>query len=118
MNRTSAARLTGAIVLAAGVVAAASLPAIARSSANTTAISPADPQVAPEVLAAMQHDLGLNPQQAASRLLAEAHAGTVERAVRDTLGDTYGGSWFDQAGNKLVVGVTDTSRVDAVRAAG
>ena len=47
MNRTSAARLTGAIVLAAGVVAAASLPAIARSSANTTAISPADPQVAP-----------------------------------------------------------------------
>src|SRR5205807_6249356 len=82
------------------------------------AVSPADPQVAPDVLAAMQRDLGLDPQQATSRLLAEAHAGTVERAVRGVLGERYGGSWFDLAGNKLVVGVTDTGMVEAVRAAG
>jgi streptogrisin C len=118
MSRTRAARLTGAIVLAAGTVAAASLPAIARSPSGTAAVSPADPHIAPDVLAAMQRDLGLDPQQATSRLLAEAHAGTVERAVRGILGERYGGSWFDLAGNKLVVGVTDTGMVEAVRAAG
>jgi streptogrisin C len=118
MNRTSAVRLTGAILLAAGVVAAASLPAVAGGSSATSVFSADDPQISPEVLAAMQRDLGLTAQQTTSRLVAEAHAGTVERQVGASLGDAFGGAWFDPAANKLVVGVTDTGRVDALRAAG
>jgi streptogrisin C len=118
MNRTSAVRLTGAILLAAGVVAAASLPAVAGGSSAPLVISASDPQLSPDVLAAMQRDLGLTPAQATSRLVAEAHAGTVERQVQASLGDAFGGAWFDAAANRLVVGVTDAGRADAVRAAG
>ncbi|WP_307722910.1 S1 family peptidase [Gandjariella thermophila] len=91
---------------------------MAGTSPAMSVTSAEDPQVSPEILAAMQRDLGLTPRQATARLLAEAHAGTVERQLQASLGEAFGGAWFDAAANRLVVGVTDAGRAEAVRAAG
>ncbi|ASO18050.1 streptogrisin C [Actinoalloteichus hoggarensis] len=115
MNRRFAARVTGAMVLAAGTAVGLSFPAVADPAAADAA-----PQAtaAPEMLAAMQRDLGLTEAQATARLAQEAAAVTAESTLRGTLGTTFGGAVFDAELGKLVVGVTDEAAADAVRAAG
>ncbi len=76
------------------------------------------PAAAPEVLSAMQRDLHLTPEQAQRRLTSEAVAARLEHSLREELGDTFGGAWMNEDGSKLVVGVTDAARADAVRRAG
>ncbi|MEJ2856797.1 MULTISPECIES: S1 family peptidase [unclassified Saccharothrix] len=65
---------------------------------------------------ALQRDLGV--ADPAALLAAEQAATKVDRFVRATLGDTFGGSWFDPATNRLVVGVTDARAATKARAAG
>ncbi|MFC7614692.1 S1 family peptidase [Actinokineospora soli] len=74
--------------------------------------------VAPELLAAMERDLGLSADAALERLAAEADAAQSERRLAAALPDTFGGAWFDASRNVLVVGVTDAAAADAVRADG
>ncbi|RZS41137.1 streptogrisin C [Herbihabitans rhizosphaerae] len=107
MNRTKVAGFAGAVVMAAGLATAFGLPAAA---------TPTPTDVAPELLHAMQRDLGLDADQARSRLANEARAGAIESSLRGSLGEAFAGAWFDA--EKLVVGVTDASRADAVRTAG
>ncbi|MGX7829447.1 S1 family peptidase [Actinokineospora sp. 24-640] len=99
--------LVAAAVLAAGAtVLAAPGAAIAEDA------------VAPELLAAMQRDLGLSADAAMDRLAAEADATRSESRLAAALPTSFGGAWFDAERNVLVVGVTDAARVGVVRADG
>ncbi|MEJ2859371.1 S1 family peptidase [Saccharothrix sp. CCNWLW140] len=118
MNRTSAARLAAAALLATGAATALSVPAIADPAApyGTTA---SDTESYPaELLQAVQRDLGLNAEQARLRLASDTRSGETEAKVRGVLGDTFAGAWIDSATGKLTVGVTDAAQSDAVRAHG
>ncbi|UVS78898.1 S1 family peptidase [Actinokineospora sp. UTMC 2448] len=99
--------------LTAAAVLAAAATAIATPGAAT-----AVPEVAPELLAAMQRDLGMTADAALERLAAEADAAGAEQRLAAALPDAFGGAWFDASRNVLVVGVTDAARADAVRADG
>ena len=98
-----------------------SFVATAVLAAAVTAITTpgaASADVAPELLAAMQRDLGLTAEAALDRLAAEADAARTEQRLAAALPDTFGGAWFDASRNVLVVGVTDAARAGAVRAGG
>lgn len=110
MKPRTAARITGAALVAAGTVAALTAPA--------TIADPAGPPVSPELVTAMQRDLGLTADQAVARLGQEAVAARADSALRDALAGSYGGSYFDANLGKLVVGTTDAAKSDEVRAAG
>jgi streptogrisin C len=118
MNRTSAARLTGAVLLAAGVATSFSVPANADAASTATGSVPEATAVPAELVQAAQRDLGLNAQQAQERLTRDASAVDVENAVRGVAGDSFGGAWIDQGTGKLTVGLTDASKASAARAAG
>jgi streptogrisin C len=118
MIRTSAARLTGVALLAAGAAIALSVPAIAGPAAVNVA-SPADTEsYSPELLQAVQRDLGLNADQARTRLATDAKSGELEGKVKDALGDKFAGAWIDSVSGKLTVGTTDTAKADTARALG
>ncbi|WP_224243560.1 S1 family peptidase [Hyalangium gracile] len=111
MNR-SLSRLTTLTALFAGLTT---------FSVTATAAEPEAvplPDAAPEVLSAMQRDLRLPPEQAQRRLATEAVAARLEHSLREELGDTFGGAWMNEDGSKLIVGITDASRADAIRRAG
>ncbi|MDA3625745.1 S1 family peptidase [Saccharopolyspora sp. WRP15-2] len=109
MSRGRTTRLLGAAVLAAGTLAALAVPSTA---------APAEQQVSPELLAAMQRDFGLTEQQAHDRLAREAEAIRLDQAVRGSTGGAFAGSYFDAARGKLVAAVTDGRAAEAARAAG
>ncbi|MFD3533077.1 S1 family peptidase [Streptomyces sp. NPDC058664] len=112
MRRPSALRATvAALVLAVGLGAAHALPASAEPSG-------AAPTASAGLLDAMRRDLGLTDRQAAERLKAERDAARVEAEARRVAGDSYGGAWFDAAGGRLVVGLTDRDEEAEVRALG
>lgn len=112
MKSRRTVRMTGAAVLAAGTFAALTMPA---SAADETA--PRATEAAP-LLGAMQRDLGLTADQARERLTEEATAREADRSLRAGLADAFGGSHFDAALGKLVVGVTEPARASQVEAAG
>ncbi|MEV6897820.1 S1 family peptidase [Amycolatopsis sp. NPDC051372] len=72
----------------------------------------------PDMVPAMQRDLGLTHDQAIARLAAEDSATKVGQALETALGDSFGGASYDAATGKARVGVTDASLVEKVRAAG
>ncbi|MEV0081989.1 S1 family peptidase [Saccharopolyspora sp. NPDC050642] len=111
MKRRLAARVAGTVMLAAGTVAALTMPATATETAPPAA-------EAATLLDAMQRDFGLDRDQALQRLDQEAAAAQADERLSGALGSTYGGAYFDPALGKLVVGVTDQARFDEVRAAG
>ncbi|MFC5289419.1 S1 family peptidase [Actinokineospora guangxiensis] len=90
------------------------------AAAVTVVASPggASAEVNPEMLAAMQRDLGLSKDAALTRLAAETDAVKSEQRLESALSTTYGGAWFDSTRNVLVVGVTDAAGAAAVRADG
>ncbi|MGW0518112.1 S1 family peptidase [Crossiella sp. NPDC003009] len=106
MKIAVAARAAGVALLATGAVVAGGLPAAADSFAS------------PEMLQAMQRDLGLTAEQAADRVASELKATEVEKSVRDALGAAFAGAHFDEGSAKLVVSVTDAAKAAAVEAAG
>jgi hypothetical protein len=83
---------------------------------SATAKPLADPGT--ELTAAMRRDLGLTAEQARTRLAQESTAMRVSAAATAAAGDAFGGTWFDDAAGTLVVGLTDTSKADEVRATG
>ncbi|MEW2395197.1 S1 family peptidase [Streptomyces sp. NPDC046862] len=115
MRRTSAMRTGLSALLLLGTWAAASaLPASAAEPPARPAAAPASP----ELLSAMQRDLGLSKSRAEARLAAEKTATAVEREAKRAAGSSYGGSWFDAASGKLTVAVTPGADTEAVRATG
>ncbi|ASO18049.1 streptogrisin C [Actinoalloteichus hoggarensis] len=114
MKQLSAARIAAAFLAAAGTTAALTLPAAAADPTT----DPATQAVNPQMLSAMERDLGLTEAQALTRLAQEADAVEIEEDLRSTLGTSFGGARFDADAGTLVVGVTDSADLAEVRAAG
>ncbi|WP_027941817.1 S1 family peptidase [Amycolatopsis taiwanensis] len=108
MKRLFAARVVGAALLAAGLAAT---PAVTAQAATPMT-------VAPEMLQAMQRDIGLTADQAIKRMTSEVKASEQEQSLRQELQGAFGGAYFDATTNQLVVGVTDAAKAGVVRAAG
>ncbi|MFI8877530.1 alpha-lytic protease prodomain-containing protein [Streptomyces sp. NPDC055243] len=112
-----------AAFVAAGALVLAGLPGTANAQADPASPSPAETaavdRTSPEVLKAMQRDLGLTPAQAEARLVNEAEAGAVAGALRGALGRDFAGAWVHGATSaKLTVATTDASDVNAIEARG
>ncbi|APU12479.1 MULTISPECIES: S1 family peptidase [Actinoalloteichus] len=114
MKQLSAARIAAAFLAAAGTTAALTLPAAAADPTTDSVTS----AVSPQMLSAMERDLGLTEAQALTRLTQEADAVEIEESLRSTLGTSFGGARFDAGAGTLVVGVTDSADLAEVRAAG
>src|SRR5215211_6579503 len=115
--------LVSAVATATGVVGALALPAQASPSAGTAVEAPQAATVAPAVappaiLAAMQRDLNLTAEQARQRVVREYTAALTEAKLSKQLGAAFGGAWLNADASALIVGITDLSQADLVRASG
>ncbi|MFD9959596.1 S1 family peptidase [Amycolatopsis sp. NPDC058986] len=95
----------------AGLAAAIAVPALAR---------PAPPRAvaAGDVLAALQRDLKLPLDKVKQRLDSESSAAQRIRELRQGVGDSYAGAWFDAATGRPVIGVTDPRQAARLRSTG
>lgn len=100
--------------LRSGIFVAALITGLATAPAATAAPPPAPSTDG--MLAAMQRDLGLTAEQAATRLATEKRANDTNLVLRKDLGGTYAGGWLSDG--KLVVGVTSPAAASSVRAHG
>ncbi|MGO1049268.1 S1 family peptidase [Crossiella sp. CA198] len=98
--------------LSALLAAAFTTMALSGAVAPSSVGAPAETD--PGLLAALQRDLGLTADQARGRLSIEDTARVTRKRLA---GIADGGSWLDATG-RLVVGVTDQARAEAVRRAG
>jgi streptogrisin C len=122
LHRHAKAACVGAAAAAALVLtslqgAASAQPAggAAPSAANTLAVSAAQP----ELLRAMQRDLGLTRAEAERRLVNEAEAGATAAVLRQRLGDSFAGAWVEGADSgTLTVATTRAADAAAIRAGG
>jgi streptogrisin C len=71
-----------------------------------------------EIMAAMQRDLGLSADQVEKQRALQAKAIKLDQELQATLGSAFAGSAYDAKTGKLVVSVSDATRLDEVRAAG
>lgn len=95
-----------AAVMATGALAAVTVPASGQELLN------------PDMVPAMQRDLGLSYTQAVARLHSEDVATKVAEAVSATLGDALGGVTYNAATGKAHIEVTDATQVGKIREAG
>jgi streptogrisin C len=110
MMRTTLVRMGGFALLAVGTAVTVAVPANAAPADGSSTSS--------AIQEALQRDLGLSPQQAQVRFEQERIAFSQEKTLRIVLGDDYAASRFDGSSGKLVVDVTDASRVADVTAEG
>ncbi|MGW6917211.1 carbohydrate-binding protein [Kitasatospora sp. NPDC054939] len=98
---------------------AAAAPAADRADTPTSAAATlAVDATVPEVLAAMQRDLGLTAGQARARLVNEAEAGARAAGLQQRLAG-FAGAWVDGADSgTLTVATTRAGEAAAIRAAG
>ncbi len=106
MNRTRAARVTGAVLLATGVVTALSVPAFGAPAAPVGGTGSDTESYPAELLQAVERDLGLNADQARVRLASDLKSSELAEQAKASLGDAFGGAWIDQATGRLTVAVT------------
>jgi streptogrisin C len=100
--------------LLSGIFVAALLTGLA--TAPAAAAPPPRASASEGMLAALQRDLGLTADQAATRLATEKRANDTNLSLRKDLGATYAGGWL--ADGKLVVGVTSAAAASSARAQG
>jgi streptogrisin C len=72
----------------------------------------------PELLSAMQRDLGLSEEQAMRRVAYEEAAMSIQKTLKAELSDRFGGAWMNKDGTQLFVGVTNEADAAIVRNAG
>jgi streptogrisin C len=118
MNRTAAARITGAALLSIGLAATVSVPAAAASAPVSVDTSTNGVVVSPDVATALQRDLGLSPARAMVAFAQQDRADAQVATLRTVLGPIFAGSWFDSTAGEAVIAVTDITAVPRVRAAG
>ena len=117
MQRRTVAAIA-ATVTAAGAAVAFTLPSMAGTNdSGDTATQPAG-GVAPQLLAAMKRDLGVDADQATAQLKRAQWASGVATKLRTEAGTSYAGSWLTDNGMTLNIAVTDAAMADQVRAAG
>ncbi|SFW50581.1 S1 family peptidase [Amycolatopsis australiensis] len=103
------ARLFGAAaaaVMTTGALVAVAVPASGQDLLN------------PDIVPAMQRDLGLTHDQVLTRLKNEDVANKVTEAVRAALGDAFGGATYNAATGKAHVLTTNAAAVGKIREAG
>ncbi|MEU5257265.1 S1 family peptidase [Amycolatopsis sp. NPDC021455] len=103
------ARLLGAAataVMATGALAATAVPASGQDLLN------------PDMVPAMQRDLGLTHDQALARLASEDVANKVTEGLSAALGDAFGGATYNAATGKAHVETTNAALVGKIREAG
>ncbi|GAB2623949.1 hypothetical protein Aab01nite_17410 [Paractinoplanes abujensis] len=110
--------VAAAVVVAAGAAVAFTLPSMAGTTPSSKAAKPSPGGVAPQILAAMKRDLGLDGDQATARLQRSKWASGVSAKLSAQTGADFGGAWLAADGNTLKVAVTDPAAQEAVRAAG
>ncbi|MFD9907546.1 carbohydrate-binding protein [Streptomyces sp. NPDC059063] len=114
----------GAALAAAGALVLAGLPGSASAQTNpsppaTSADTAAVGKTSPEVLKAMQRDLGLTPAQAKARLVNEAQAGATAGTLQNALGKDFAGAWVHGAtSGTLTVATTDARDIERIKAEG
>lgn len=125
MNRTLTVLATmvvagGAAIASPAAAAPVRAPGTPAQHTPATAGDPSTPApgMSPEMTAAMRRDLHLTAEGARARLAVEAAARVQQRSAHKALGSAFGGAWLTADGTALVVGVTDASRADEVRATG
>lgn len=128
-NHRRRAAATCAALAAAGALVFAGLPGTANAQGDPAAPSSSSPsspagtaavdRTSPQVLKAMQRDLGLTAAQAGARLVNEAEAGAAAGALRAALGRDFAGAWVHGATSaRLTVATTDASDVPGIEARG
>jgi streptogrisin C len=112
--------VAAAVVAAAGAAVAFTLPSMAGTtpSAGKVTSAKAKSGVAPQILAAMARDLGLDGDQATARLKRSAWASGVSAKLRAETGADFGGAWLATDGTTLKIAVTDSGAAAAVKKAG
>ena len=103
------ARLLGAAataVMTTGALTALAVPASGQDLLN------------PDIVPAMQRDLGLTHDQALARLKSEDVASKVTAALSAALGDAFGGVTYNAATGKAHVTTTNATLVGKIREAG
>src|SRR5690242_3074499 len=111
--------VAAAVVAAAGAAVAFTLPSMAGTTPSTAKpVTTTKSGVAPQILAAMQRDLGLDGDQATARLKRAKWASGVSATLAAKTGSGFGGSWLATDGTTLKVAVTTADAAAAVRAAG
>ncbi|MFG1604279.1 S1 family peptidase [Actinoplanes sp. NPDC049265] len=107
-------------VAATGAAVAFTLPSMAGTTPSSGGASrtAAAGDVAPQLLAAMQRDLGLNADQARARLKRATWASRVSSTLAAQTGKEYAGAWLTQDGMTLKVAVTDKAQAKLVEKAG
>ncbi|MDQ3579663.1 MAG: S1 family peptidase [Actinomycetota bacterium] len=113
MKRT----IIAAVLLTAASGTVATVPAFAAPAADTSGAGAAA-GLAPDMLQAMQRDFGLSQDQAVARITSENAAAHTEQRLRGSLGDAFGGAFYDVNDGKLVVGVTNADAMGTVDNAG
>lgn len=111
MSHLPSASRTAALTVAFLAIAALS----ATADAAPVPAPPAS-DLAPEMLTALQRDVGLSADTAMARLAADRQASDTGSTLRKRMPSSFGGAWITEG--KLVVGVTDSKSAAAVRAAG
>jgi streptogrisin C len=110
-----------AVAVAATAAAVAfTLPSVAGTNAPRGGTAPraAAGDVAPELLAAMRRDLGVDGDQARTRLQRAEWASRVSATLAAQTGGEYGGAWLAKDGVTLKVAVTGRDAARTVEAAG
>ena len=105
-------------VAAAGAAVAFTLPSMAGTTPSAGKAASTKSDVAPQILAAMARDLGLDSDQATARLKRATWASGVSAKLSAETGADFGGAWLAADGTTLKIAVTDSDAVAAVRKAG
>ena len=103
------ARLFGAAAAAVtmtGALVALAVPASGQDLLN------------PDIVPAMQRDLGLTHDQVLTRLKSEDVANKVTEAVSATLGDAFGGATYNAATGKAHIQTTNAAEVAKIQSSG
>ncbi|MET9804767.1 carbohydrate-binding protein [Streptomyces sp. NPDC006368] len=114
-----------AVLAAAGAFVPAGLPAAVAAESPAPPVAPSAAATlgadkpAPQLLSAMQRDLGLTRDQARQRLINEAEAGAIAGRLRNTLGARFAGAWLrGTTSATLTVATTDAADVPVIKAGG
>ncbi|GAA2622513.1 S1 family peptidase [Paractinoplanes durhamensis] len=110
--------VAAAVVAAAGAAVAFTLPSMAGTAPTAGKAASTKSGVAPQILAAMARDLGLDSDQATARLKRSLWASGVSARLAAETGADFGGAWLAADGTTLKIAVTDPDAAAAVRSAG
>ncbi|MGX6602624.1 S1 family peptidase [Micromonosporaceae bacterium Da 78-11] len=110
--------VAAAVVAAAGAAVAFTLPSMADTTPSAGQAARSAGGVSPQLLAAMQRDLGLDGDQAQARLKRARWASGVSARLSAQTGADFGGAWLAADGTTLKIAVTDPDAEALVRQAG